>query len=68
MVKSGAQILEPAMNLPTIRFQKNSEMNLSVKSETEETSMVERISEKLDVRVRFNRLKKRLRNRSSNIL
>lgn len=68
MVKSGARILEPAINLPTIHFQKNSETNFSVKSETEETSMVEKISEKLDVRIHFNRLKKRMRNRSSNIL
>ncbi|MGI9037121.1 MAG: hypothetical protein ACR2GD_13930 [Pyrinomonadaceae bacterium] len=68
MVKSDAQILEPAINLQKIHFQKNAETNFSVKSEAEGTSIAGKISEKFDVRLRFKRLKKRMRSRSSNIL
>ncbi|MGI9036610.1 MAG: hypothetical protein ACR2GD_11300 [Pyrinomonadaceae bacterium] len=68
MVKSGAHILESAMNLPANRRVKNREVNFSIREETSETSMVEKITEKLDVRVRVARLKKRMRTRSTNIL
>lgn len=70
MVKSSAQILDSAMNLP-VALQRNTEANFSdfsAREESKDISIVEKISEKLDVKVRFNRLKKRMRNRSTNIL
>ncbi len=72
MVKSGAQILEPAENPPTIQLLKKSETNFSLKSEAEEISIVEKfkdkLTDKLNVKLRFSRLKRRMRSRSSNIL
>ena len=68
MVKSSAQILEPPADLPGLAFQKKSAVDFSVKSETAETSVVKKNLEKLNDKFRFDRLKKRKRNRSSNIL
>ena len=68
MGKSGAQTFEQATKLPTLNFAKNSEINFTLAKEMNESSIVERFSEKLNVKVRFNRLKRRMRNRSSNIL
>lgn len=64
MVKSGAQ----AVKLPISNFQKKSELEFSSLVKTAESSVVEKLSEKLEVELRFSRLKKRMKRRSSNIL
>jgi hypothetical protein len=69
MGKSGAvQMIEQALSLPAMGFQKASEANFALASETPEASIVEKLSGKLNVKGRFNRLRKRMRNRSTNIL
>ena len=63
MSKSGAQ----AVKLPMLNLQKNTEIKFPEVSETKEISIVEKVSEKLKVNIRFSRLRRRMRNRSSNI-
>jgi hypothetical protein len=68
MIKGDAQVLEPARNVPAMQLGKNLETNFSTGEKVIETTIVEKITERLDVKTNFARLKKRMRSRSSNIL
>ena len=65
MGKSGVQTVKLS---PILSFQENSESKFSNISESKEVSIVEKVSGKLNVKIRFNRLRRRMRNRSTNIL
>lgn len=67
MVKGDLQISEPALNLPPIQLSKDSNEILASREITMEAAIVEDSIERLEVKSHFSRLKKRMRNRSSNI-
>lgn len=68
MVKGEAQVFEPGVKLSPAQLKDQPEANFAVKETSEEVSIIEKISDKFDVKVRFARLRKRMRNRPSNIL
>ena len=70
MVKSGAQRAEQqAAESSAIHFPKNVETDFSTRAEANETlKKVEKVIEKPEIKFRYRRLKKRTRNRPSNIL
>ena len=67
MIKGDAQISDPAMNLPPIRLRKNLETNFSGEERRAETPLVEKVNGRVDVKIHFARLKRRMRRRSSSI-
>lgn len=67
MIKGDVKISEPGGNTPQIQPAEKPETNFSTEEIKLITSGVETEAEKLDVKIRFARLKRRIRTRSSSI-
>ena len=67
MIKGDVKASEPSMNLPQMQLAKNLESNSSTEEARLKTVAVEINNDKLDVKIRFARLKRRMRTRSSSI-
>lgn len=69
MVKSDVQAFDGTLKLsPSNLQQKTAETNFAVKEKWEESPVTGKITEKLENKIRFARMKKRMRMRSTNIL
>jgi hypothetical protein len=68
MIKGDLKISEPGANVPQIQPAKKTETNFAIEeTRLMATAAAETGSEKLDVKIRFARLKRRMRSRSSSI-
>ncbi len=66
MIERNLQITEPAENQSN-QTAKKSEMKFAAIETAAANPKVEKTTEKLDVKIRFGRLKRRMRNRSAGI-
>lgn len=67
MIKGDVKISEPSMNAPQIQPVKNLEANFSTEEVRRRVAAIETGGDKMDVKIRFTRLKRRMRTRSSSI-
>jgi hypothetical protein len=68
MIKGDGQISEPALNMPPIQLGNSTNTTFSPEEIKPEISMKEGIAVQSEVRPIFDRLKRRMRSRSSTIL
>jgi hypothetical protein len=67
MIKGDIQISEPAMDLPPMQLRKDLETNLLTEETRVNKLVIEKTTDKLEVKNHFARLKRRMRGSSSGI-
>lgn len=68
MIKGEIQLPDAAINLQPLDLRKNVEAILSEEARIKSSTIEETITNSLEIKINFTRLKKRVRCRSSNIL
>ena len=68
MNKGEIQMTDAAINLQPLDLRKNVETFLSEEARIKSSTIEETVTNNLEIKIHFNRLKKRIRCRGSNIL